>query len=293
MFLTQRAFLPLVWMNSWAYIGKKFTNVIKPNQLPDILDQVAQMKVQKKVREATNELTPTLFFFELSKVDNKYLLVSKLALALLTAHNSSSSAERDISQMNSILADPRTRCTKQLRLQTRLKMRSSTHNLRLKCEDCKQVKLQKWQRKNETDTNETSDEEEEEEEEQEKVIKGEKSSHCHLFEVDEELMAKMKNGQPWQRYKDDLKKKRDEEIIEKRIMEPAKKADEEKAKKDTKIELQRLRRKLKEDAHDKSKQAKPKQLTDAETKEAREQRRREIQLKRDDKRKEWFLAFAM
>ena len=48
------------------------------------------MKVQKQVKEATNELTPTEFFFELSKVDdNKYLLVSKLALALLTAHNSS------------------------------------------------------------------------------------------------------------------------------------------------------------------------------------------------------------
>lgn len=84
----------------WAYVGKKFTNVIKPDQIPDLLDQVAHMKVQKQVKEATNELTPTEFFFELSKVDdNKYLLVSKLALALLTAHNSSSSAERDISQM--------------------------------------------------------------------------------------------------------------------------------------------------------------------------------------------------
>ena len=83
----------------WAYVGKKFTNVIKPDQIPDLLDQVAHMKVQKQVKEATNELTPTEFFFELSKVDdNKYLLVSKLALALLTAHNSSSSAERDISQ---------------------------------------------------------------------------------------------------------------------------------------------------------------------------------------------------
>ena len=57
------------------------------------------MKIRKKVKEGTNELTSTEFPLELSKVEDKYSLVSKLALALLTAHNSSSSAERDISQM--------------------------------------------------------------------------------------------------------------------------------------------------------------------------------------------------
>ena len=84
----------------WAYLAKKFPNVIKPAEIPDLLDQVSKLKIQKKVREATTELTPTEFFFELSKVENeKYSLIFKLALALLTAHNSSSSAERDISQM--------------------------------------------------------------------------------------------------------------------------------------------------------------------------------------------------
>ena len=73
------------------------------------------------------------------------------------------------------------------------------------------------------------------------------------LKLDDHLMATMKNGQPWRRYEDDLKRKREEEITEHRIMEPAKKADEEKAKQDLKIELQRHRKKLKEDAREKSK----------------------------------------
>ena len=138
-------------------------------------------------------------------------------------------------------------------------MRSNVHNLRLKCEECKKVKLKKWQRANakqdqaDTEEDETTDEEEEG---TEKTIKGEKASHCHchLFEVDQDLMATMSNGQPCKRYKADLKRKKEEEIEEKRIREPAKKADQEKSKRDLKIELQRHRRKLKEDANERSKQ---------------------------------------
>lgn len=134
-------------------------------------------------------------------------------------------------------------------------MRSSVHNLRLKCDDCKKVRLEKWRRQNNTNKSIEEETTDEEEEEVEEAIKGEKASHCHchLFEIDDHLMATMKNGQPWRRYEDDLKRKREEEITEHRIMEPAKKADEEKAKQDLKIELQRLRKKLKEDAREKSK----------------------------------------
>jgi hypothetical protein len=88
----------------YAYVAKRFPNVIKNKQIPDLLDQVARMKFHKKVREATLELTPVEFFFELSKVkDDKFNLVARLGLALLTPHNSSSNAERDISTMVSMV----------------------------------------------------------------------------------------------------------------------------------------------------------------------------------------------
>ena len=76
------------------------------------------MKHKHTIREAASVSTPTAFFFLLSKADeNKFDLISKLGCALLTVHNSSSNAERDISQMNAILANPRASLTSQLRLQ--------------------------------------------------------------------------------------------------------------------------------------------------------------------------------
>ena len=85
----------------WAYIAKRFPNGIQRQEIPLLLDQVSQMKIHKNVRDAVYELTPTEFFFKFSEVEGgeKFSLVSKLDLALFTAHNSSSSAERDISQM--------------------------------------------------------------------------------------------------------------------------------------------------------------------------------------------------
>ena len=90
--------------HKWAYVAKKFPAVIPSIQIPELLGQVAKIRLQKKVKEATLELTPTEFYHELSKIENvdstkKYCLVPKLALALLTAHNSGSSSERDISIM--------------------------------------------------------------------------------------------------------------------------------------------------------------------------------------------------
>ena len=90
--------------HKWAYVAKKFPAVIPSIQIPELLGQVAKIRLQKKVKEATLELTPTEFYNELSKIENvdstkKYCLVPKLALALLTAHNSGSSSERDISIM--------------------------------------------------------------------------------------------------------------------------------------------------------------------------------------------------
>lgn len=172
---------------------------------------------------------------------------------------------------NSILADPRTNRTGQLRLQSRLKIRSHVHNLRFKCKPCEVVRVKKRQRKlarEEKNTVDDSDveqgrqsgevvverdndeESEKEGDEDDDWIKGEGSSHCHchLFRVDDELMASMTGGQPYRRFNEDKKKKRREKVENDKIREHAKKSDDEKYKTDMKIEVQRLRRKLREDA---------------------------------------------
>ena len=117
----------------YKYVAKKFPNIIKPHQIPDLLDQVTKMKFHKKIEDATNELNPTEFFAQLANVEG-----SKFE----------------------ILADPKPGRTKQLRLQARLKVRINVHNLRYKCKPCGEVRLKKWRRqsaKNDT-TDDTDDE---------------------------------------------------------------------------------------------------------------------------------------
>ena len=234
----------------YLYVAKTFNNIILPSELPDLMSEVAQLKVQKLVKEATEELSPPEFFFELTKLEDKYKLVTKLALAFMTVYNSSSSAERDISKMNSLLADPRTSSTSQLRLQARLMIKSNVHNLKNKCEDCKEVKVKKWRRQEaqEKEANTEDDIETDEEDEAEKKIKNEKSSHCHckLFCVDDELLAGMTGGQPWRRYLEEKKKKQRARKEDKRLMEAVRASDGNKMKSDQKLELQRMRRRLRE-----------------------------------------------
>ena len=49
-------------------MAKKFPNIVKTNQIPDLLDQVTKMKFHKKIEDATNELNPTEFFAQLAIV---------------------------------------------------------------------------------------------------------------------------------------------------------------------------------------------------------------------------------
>ena len=317
----------------YAYVAKKFPNVIKPSQIPELLDQVSLLKFQKRMQETTSELRPTEFYVQLSKVpDQKFSLVSKLCLALLTTHNSGSSAERDISDMNSLLADPRTNRTQQLRLQARLKVRSHVNNLRFKCLTCNAVRMKKLLQQSPSDDDSGSESEEfetkgdnrlgdEEEEgidarrfveEAEEIepeeditedsngsrkghIKGEKSSHCHcdLFNLDDDLKVYMSDGQPYRRFKADVLEKRKTKLENLRIRQHMKKSDDNRIKQDMKVELSRLRRKLKEDLKEKMNTAKAKPLTEVEKKEQRSKRKQEIQDQREAKRKQLFLALEI
>ena len=299
----------------YAYVAKAFPNVIKPQQLPELLEQVSILKFQKKLQEAASELRPTEFYILLSRdKDQKFSLVSKLCLALLTTHNSGSSAERDISVMNSLLADPRKNRTEQLRLQARLKIRSHVHNLRYKCKQCNDVRLKKLlQQASDDDSDEDvekvaecpGDETEDliveegisedctDETNRSGHVRGEKSKHCHcdLFDVEEDLKAFMKDGQCYRRVKADFKEKRSTKLNNEKTMELLKKDNEIRYKQDLKLELVRLRKKFREDLKQKMKIVPPKPLTEVEKKEQRTKRKKDLEDQRAAKREHLFLAF--
>ena len=82
----------------WRYIAEKFPNVIKIQEIPQLLEEVRVLKTMS-VKEGTS---PEEFIADIEmKVDEDsgkvFKLVSKIAKALLSIHNSSSSAERDFS----------------------------------------------------------------------------------------------------------------------------------------------------------------------------------------------------
>ena len=103
----------------------------------------------------------------------------------------------------------------------------------------------------------------------------------------------MSDGQPYRRFKVDVLEKRKTKLENLRIRQHMKKSDDNRMKQDMKIELNRLRRKLKEDLKDKMINAKAKPLTEVEKKEQRSKRKQEIQDQREAKRKQLFLALEI
>ena len=55
----------------YAFLAKKFPNVINPHQVPDLLEQVSLLKFQQVYREAASELTPSEFYVQVSKDTDK------------------------------------------------------------------------------------------------------------------------------------------------------------------------------------------------------------------------------
>lgn len=87
-----------VLKSRYKYIAEKFPNIIPKKDLPDLLDQVASMTVQKSIIEAVTVMSAEEFFGKLATFKGgRYKLVALLGQALLTIHNSSTQAERDFS----------------------------------------------------------------------------------------------------------------------------------------------------------------------------------------------------
>ena len=86
--------------SKYRYIAAKFDNIIKKNEIPDLLDQVASLKCHSSLEDFVNhpDHKPTVVYYKLeTKGDGKFNLIGRLGTALLTVHNASTAVERDFS----------------------------------------------------------------------------------------------------------------------------------------------------------------------------------------------------
>ena len=84
--------------NKFKTVASKFSNVIKNEQIPELMDLVSSLHAREKLKEIAAHTTPVHFFSRLvTWKDGKYRLIGILGCAVLSIHNSSSMAERDFS----------------------------------------------------------------------------------------------------------------------------------------------------------------------------------------------------
>ena len=84
--------------NKFKTVASRFSNVIRNDQIPQLLDQVSCLHAKTQVKEIAATLTPVQIFSRLlTWRGGKYSLVGRLGCALLSVHNSGAMAERDFS----------------------------------------------------------------------------------------------------------------------------------------------------------------------------------------------------
>jgi hypothetical protein len=96
---------------------------------------------------------------------------------------------------NALVADPRKNNTSHTRLQTRLRIKSNTFQLRDQCDVC-----------NEDSADDQDDDDDDDEDEETKKTK--KHCHCSLFQPSPDLLASLTDGQPNRRCREAEEKKR-------------------------------------------------------------------------------------
>ena len=84
--------------NKFQTVASRFSNVIKNERVPDLLDQISSLHSRKDIKELATTMTPVQFFGRLvTWRDGRYGLIGLLGCAILSVHNSGAMAERDFS----------------------------------------------------------------------------------------------------------------------------------------------------------------------------------------------------
>ena len=215
----------------WKYLAEGFPTIIDKSELDVLEDEVIKLKTLEGLDEETDA---DEFFKELSTVkdvngnnEKVFPLVTKLGSALLTGHNSSSNAERDFSIMNGLVSDPRKNKTSQLRLNTRLSIKSHIHNLKHSCRQCKDIKKVNKERVNNGDK-----------------MKSSYHCHCPQWTPSDELVAEVSRGKPYQDYKTEERNKQEKAKAQAISFSVAKEKDVDDQKKDLEKEVTRFKKKI-------------------------------------------------
>jgi hypothetical protein len=169
--------------------------------------------------DETQDTEVDIFLKRLSKVvDDEgkvcYPVLVRLGYALATIYNSSSSAERDFSLMNAFLADKSKNKSSLKLLLTKMHIKAECLSLARSCAKCKVLKVQ-----------------------------GKEGTHWHCvqWKPSEELLATLRDGGPWKRYKAEMEE-RSQEQKDKEVMKVLlREEDRPKKQKDMKKELALLK----------------------------------------------------
>ena len=184
----------------WSNLGRQLNHVITEEQLGQLL--LEELPAFQMLESAKDGVEVDEWWAEVAEVslggEKQFPILSNFAFALSTVPNSSSEVERDYSDMEAIFADSRANATGQDLLEAKMTVKSSMKNEAANCLRCKAAK----------------------EDRREKILAGEKvaqrekSTHCHckFFEVDEELLADLRDHQPFKKSKEREAKKAAETV---------------------------------------------------------------------------------
>ena len=183
----------------WEYLGQSLDHIVKDEELARLL--TTELPAYQRLEEAEEGKEVDEWWAEVAEVTlgderqfpilsrfttiitilNLTLILYRLALALCTVCNSSSEVERDFSDMEGIYADSHAHATGQELLEAKMMVKSTMKTEANKCARCIASK----------------------EDRRKRALAGEKLTaeqcahcHCSFYEVDDELLAELRNFEP-------------------------------------------------------------------------------------------------
>ena len=203
----------------WKFLGQALDHIIKEKELDKLLQ--TELPAYQRLEEAEEGKEVDAWWAEVAEVTlgderqfpnlsrfttiitltlaltltstlNITLTLTRFALALATVCNSSSEVERDFSDMEAIFANSRANTTGQELLEAKMMVKSSLKNEANNCARCIAAK----------------------EDRKKRALAGEKCSaekcqhcHCQFFNVDEDLLAKLRHNEPSKKDKERTKER--------------------------------------------------------------------------------------
>ena len=172
---------------NWRRLGEQLNHIVTSDELVKLLMvELPDFQMLQAVEDEGVEVD--LWWAQVGEVklggESQFPILSRFALALCTICNSSSEVERDFSDMEAIYADSRASSTGQKLLEAKMTVKSA---VKQEADNCARCTADKEERKK-------------------KGLAGERLSrqqcqhcHCNFLEVDDELMADLRNSGPHKR----------------------------------------------------------------------------------------------